>query len=168
MAGIFYLPRRSAATTPRHVPGRTLAYSDSTVLYKASATLNVIELKNVRQTPSPFVTTAAVQVNNDCAQSGFLNRAVTLTFPQAQAGSYGYAVVGARGSSGASLSSPGGMTELTIPTEQLGSGIFGRGGLRADQTGHTTAFCSGISTTAGTRPTSPWHCTASGIDGVEW
>jgi hypothetical protein len=107
-AGIFYL---LDAALPSTAGMYSVAVTYNNNDFGGFGAMNVVELENVQQTPSPFVTTSKTEVDNDCDQAGFGNRAVTLTFPQAQAGTIGYAVIGARTSTTATVSSPGTMTQ---------------------------------------------------------
>jgi len=134
-AGIFYLLDAALPATAGAYP---VQVTYNTNPFSGVGTVDILEFKNVQQSPSPFVTTNAVEVDNDCNQAGFGNRAVTLTFPQAQAGSYGYAVIGARSSTVATVSSPGGMTQtvnLRNGSDPIFLGVAGYAPI-----GNTTTF----------------------------
>jgi hypothetical protein len=87
-AQIFYLMDGSLPATAGSYPV-TVTFSPSS--FSGDGAFDVVEFKNVQQ-GSPFVTTASNGDNTDCSVKG--DRTATLTFTQA--GTWGYAVTGAR------------------------------------------------------------------------
>ena len=121
-AGIYYLLDSA-------LPGGSNAsYSVSVQFnvnaYAGTGAVDIVEFKNVSQT-SPFVVTATNPSNVDCAVQS--NRPVTLTF--SQAGSWGYAITGAR--SGTSSAQVAGFTQTLsaiVPTPTPLAAMAGYGG----------------------------------------
>ena len=87
--GIFYLLDSSLPSAAGAYPV-TVTFTNNQ--YVGNGAFDIIEFKNVQQSGTgPFVTTASNGTNNDCSTG---DRTVTLAF--SQAGSWGYAITGAR------------------------------------------------------------------------
>jgi hypothetical protein len=89
-AGIFYLLDSELPVSAGTYPVKV---QFSTSPQNGAGAFTVSEFQNVQQTPSPFVTTIAAPSDVNCTTTP--TRGVTLSFTQA--GSFGYAVIGARG-----------------------------------------------------------------------
>ncbi len=115
-AGIFYLLDSALPTAGGSYP---VTVSFNTNAFDGSGAFNVIELKNVAQT-NPLVTTAVSPLDTDCNVQA--DRSITLSFTQA--GSFGYAVIGARSGTNPTPN-PGVLVQtmsavLTSPTPLVG------------------------------------------------
>jgi hypothetical protein len=120
-AQIFYLMDGSLPATAGSYPV-TVTFSPSN--FSGDGAFDVVEFKNVPQ-GSPFVTTASNGDNTDCSVKG--DRTATLTFTQA--GTWGYAVTGARTGDSA-VPNPGFLVQtmsqnLTNPTPFVAMAGYG-------------------------------------------
>ncbi len=128
-AGIFYLLDDELPALAGTYPVKVQFSSNPD---NGSGAFTAIEFQNVQQT-GPFVTTSSSPLTTDCSSQA--SRGVALNFNQA--GSFGYAVIAARGASSA-MATPGTLVETMNLLQSQPAPVMGLAGYAGPINGNTT------------------------------
>ncbi|MEI9938803.1 MAG: hypothetical protein WDO69_16410 [Pseudomonadota bacterium] len=144
-AGIYYLLDNELPTLAGTY---SVKVQFSTTAQNGVGAFTASEFQNVQQTPSPFVTTVSAPSDADCSTTP--TRGVTLNF--SQAGSFAYAAIALRQSTGTSpTATPGTVVETSNQTQSQPSPLSGVAGYGGPINGNSTLSwnVSNCSNTAG-------------------